>query len=70
MSAPPIYGVAKFKCTAVEAPESNKAVLEYIKRMNNIMKQLYLNKEKAVTLERIDILISEVKAKLVTINIK
>lgn len=66
MSAPPIYGKQNTQCQTV--PASNTALLEYIQRMNNIMNQLYIKKEKTVTLERIDILIAEVQAKIVSIT--
>jgi hypothetical protein len=66
MSAPPIYGKQNTRCPTV--PESNTALLEYIQRMNNIMNQLYMKKEKAVALERIDILKTEVQAKIAQIT--
>jgi hypothetical protein len=66
MSAPPIYGAQKTPCQTV--PASNTALLEYIQRMNNIMNQLYIKKEKTVALDRIDILIAEVKEKIVSIT--
>lgn len=66
MSAPPIYGKKNTQCQTV--PESNTVLLEYIQRMNNIMNQLYLQKDKAVTLVRIDILKTEVQAKIAQIT--
>jgi hypothetical protein len=66
MSAPPIYGKKNIQCQTV--PASNTALLEYIHRMNNIMNQLYIKREKTVALERIDILITEVQAKIVDIT--
>jgi len=58
-STPTVYGVTSPVCPGV--PQGNIHLLEYIRRMKNCMSQLAMEKNKVVTMERLTILINEVK---------